>query len=203
MQRGWIFHEAADTSNFRPLSIEKNTDVVWMGNWGDDERTRELQEFLIEPAAAMPELKLMVHGVRYPDTARAALRGAGIEFGGYLPNLLTPQVYGASAVTLHVPRLPYTNGLSGIPTIRVFEALACGIPLLCSPWTDTEGLFRPGEDYLCVADGHAMKAELRRLLADDAARQQLGMCGLRTIQDRHTCTHRAHELLEICEELGK
>src|SRR3546814_4239783 len=58
---------------------------------------------------------------------------------------------------------PYTTlfrSLPGIPTIRMFEALACGIPLICAPWNDAEGLFRPG-DYLAVADGAAMQAALR------------------------------------------
>jgi spore maturation protein CgeB len=106
-------------------------------------------------------------------------------------------------LTIHVPRRQYTNGLSGIPTIRVFETLACGIPLLCAPWSDSEGLFRPGQDYLCAPDGAAMKAEIERLLKDDAARQQLIQNGIETIRKHHTCAHRAQQLLEICEELGR
>lgn len=47
-------------------------------------------------------------------------------------------------VTIHVPRRPYTQALPGIPTIRLFEALACGIPLIGAPWDDVEGLFTPG-----------------------------------------------------------
>ena len=49
---------------------------------------------------------------------------------------------------MHVPRGPYAEALPGIPTIRVFEALACGIPLVSAPWDDCEGLFQPGRDYL-------------------------------------------------------
>ena len=67
------------------------------------------------------------------------LRRAGIEYRGYLPNLEAPAVYAQSRLALHVPRRQYANGLSGMPTIRVFEALACGIPLLCSPWTRHRG----------------------------------------------------------------
>ncbi|HZU22156.1 MAG TPA: glycosyltransferase, partial [Terriglobales bacterium] len=142
--RAWTFHEAADVEIFQPVKGEKETDVVWIGNWGDDERTRELEEFLILPAAALG-LKMAIYGVRYPEVALEKLARAGIEYRGYLPNLEAPEVYGRSCLTLHVPRKQYTNGLSGIPTIRVFEALACGIPLLCSPWTDAEHLFRPGQ----------------------------------------------------------
>jgi len=203
IKKAWTFHEAADISNFRAVDAEKDTDVIWVGNWGDEERTQELQEFLIGPAAALRGHKIAVHGVRYPEEGRQKLASAGIEFRGYLPNLRAPGAYGESKLTVHVPRRQYANGLSGVPTIRVFEALACGIPLLCAPWADTEGLFRPGEDYLCVADGRAMAAELRRLISDAAAREQIASSGLETIRARHTCAHRARQFQDICEELGK
>ena len=204
IQKAWTFHEAADTSHFRPLPAKKKAaDIVWVGNWGDEERSQELQEFLIGPAAALRGAEVAVHGVRYPEEGRRKLAAAGIAFRGYLPNLRAPRVYAESMVTVHIPRRQYANGLSGVPTIRVFEALACGIPLLCAPWMDAENLFRPGEDYLCLPDGRAMAAELSRLLSDPAACRQMAARGLQTIQARHTCAHRATQLLEICEELGK
>jgi spore maturation protein CgeB len=201
--RAWTFHEAADIKEFRPLHRDKEIDVVWIGNWGDEERTRELEEFLIAPAKRLEGFKFVVHGVRYPAGGLRKLADAGIAYRGYLPNLESPEVYGRSKLTLHVPRRQYANGLSGIPTIRVFEALACGVPLVCSPWTDVEGLFRPEQDYVSVADGNAMQARIGELLTDDAARRQLAENGLATIHARHTCDHRAEQLLEICEEIGR
>ncbi len=201
--RGWTFHEAADVDAFHPIDGEKRDDLVWIGNWGDEERTRELEEFLIGPAAALKHRSFAVHGVRYPDVARRKLANVGIDFRGYVPNLRTPQVYARSRLALHVPRRQYTNGLSGIPTIRVFEALACGAPLICSPWVDAEHLFRPGEDYLCVPDGRAMAAEIEHLLRDSRACRQIAENGLDTIRSRHTCAHRAQQFLDICDELGK
>ena len=197
----WTFHEAADVEHFRPLPLEKEIDVVWVGNWGDDERTKELHEFLVKPAASEPKRRVVVHGVRYPEQAIKSLDASGIEYRGYLPNLSAPRVYGQSKLTLHVPRRQYTNGLSGIPTIRVFEVMACGIPLLCSPWEDVEKLFRPGTDYLCLKDGAAMKEQIEELLRDDQARAQLAANGLETIRNRHTCDHRAEQLMEICREM--
>jgi spore maturation protein CgeB len=201
--RVWTFHEAADVNTFKPLIEPKTIDVVWIGNWGDGERTKALEEFLIRPAEEWPKRRVVVHGVRYPHEALQLLSSAGIEFRGYLPNLNTPKTYAQSCLALHVPRQQYSNGLSGIPTIRVFEALACGIPLICSPWMDVEGLFRPGKDYVVVPDGEAMKAEIERLLRDGRARRQIAASGLETIRERHTCRHRAEELLEICEELDR
>jgi spore maturation protein CgeB len=203
VKNAWTFHEAADTAHFHPVTGDKDTDVIWVGNWGDEERTRELQEFLIGPAAALSGRKIAVHGVRYPEEAKKKLSAAGIEYRGYLPNLEGPKTYARSLISLHMPRRFYTNGLSGVPTIRVFEALACGIPLLCSPWNDTEGLFRPGEDYLCVENGEKMTAEIQHLLRDDLARQQIAANGLETVQKRHTCAHRAEQLMQIYEEIEK
>lgn len=199
--RAWTFHEAADVEIFRPIDREKEIDVVWIGNWGDEERTRELQEFLIAPAAALGH-KTVVYGVRYPEAALQQLADAGIEYRGYLPNLQSSETYCRSCVALHIPRKQYTNGLSGIPTIRVFEALACGIPLLCSPWADVEHLFRPGQDFLCARDSKEMQEEIERLLRDDRARAQIAAAGLETVRLRHTCAHRAQQLTEIFEELA-
>ena len=201
--RAWTFHEAADVEHFKPLDAQKVIDVLWVGNWGDEERTRELQEFLIQPASELPHRRVVVHGVRYPADARRQLHEAGIEFRGYLPNLRAPSVYAETALSLHVPRRQYANGLSGVPTIRVFEVLACGLPLICAPWTDIEGLFRPGMDYVLVSNGKAMKYEIESLLRDDDARRQIAQNGLDTIRTRHTCQHRAEQLLEIYEELGR
>lgn len=201
VKRTWTFHEAADTAHFSPTDSAKDTDVVWIGNWGDEERTRELEEFLMAPAAALSDAKFAVHGVRYPQDALERLAHSGIEFRGYLPNLHAPKMYARSKISLHVPRRFYANGLSGVPTIRVFEALASGSPLVCAPWNDAEGLFRPWQDYICVPDSTAMIAELRHLLRDDCARQQIAASGLATIRARHTCAHRAQQLLEICHRL--
>ncbi len=197
----FTFHEAAATDHFRPQEAPKEVDLLWIGNWGDEERTRELYEFLIRPAADLAA-RTVVHGVRYPEQAVAALQQAGIEYRGYLPNLQAPQAYARSVLSLHVPRRQYSNGLSGIPTIRVFEALACGAPLVCGPWSDAENLFRPGEDFIITHSGEQMRAEIERLLKDDAAREQIAANGLETIRKRHTCAHRAQQLTEICEDLA-
>ena len=74
---------------------------------------------------------------------------------------------------------------------------------MCSPWTDLEGLFRSNEDFVCVSDGQAMAAEVANLLKDDLARRQLSAQALDTIQQRHTCLHRARQFEEICQELGR
>jgi spore maturation protein CgeB len=147
-QYAWTWHEAADVRLFRPRpSGERESDICWIGNWGDGERTAELQEFLVDPAREL-SLKGFVHGVRYPRDGRAMLEAAGLEYRGWLPNFRVPQAFARAAVTVHIPRRPYVEALPGIPTIRPFEAMACGIPLIVARWHDAEGLFTPGSDFL-------------------------------------------------------
>jgi len=177
--------------------MEPECDLVWIGNWGDEERSEELHEFLIRPVQELG-LRARAYGVRYPERALAALDRAGIEFGGWLPNHAVPGVFARARVTIHVPRRPYTKALPGIPTIRPFEALACGIPLVSSPWDDVEDLFDAGRDYLTANDGNEMKECLNALLRDRDLARRLSENGLRTILTRHTCGHRVDELLAIC-----
>jgi spore maturation protein CgeB len=199
--RAWTWHEAADTRVFRPRESAAEGDVVWIGNWGDGERSAEIREYFIEPVRALG-LRACVYGVRYPEEARRALAEAGIEYRGWLPNYEAPAVFARFRVTLHIPRRPYVETLPGIPTIRVFEALACGIPLVCSPWDDAENLFEPGRDFLVARGGAAMKRELERLLGDGRAAREMAAHGRRAVLARHTCAHRVDELLAIANELA-
>ncbi len=197
----WTLHEAADISVFRPLPDRAITqDLVWIGNWGDDERSAEIREFLVDPSTECQDLRTTIYGVRYPETGLLALQQAGIRYGGYLPNLDAPEVYAHSRLTVHIPRRQYATTMIGIPTIRVFEALACGIPLLSAPWQDSENLFRPG-DIRFVASGEQMQVELTRLLSDPALAHAQAQQGLETVLARHTCTHRAAELSDILDEV--
>ena len=138
-----------------------------------------------------------VYGVRYPQEAIAELAGAGIEYRGWLPNYRVPEVFAQARITVHIPRQPYVRALPGIPTIRPFEALACGIPLISAPWEDCEGLFRAGRDYLMARDGDEMTAHMEEVLSNEVLTRELVSSGLETIRDRHTCAHRVAELLRI------
>ncbi len=200
--RVFVWHEAADTHVFHPPAVEgERRGLVWIGNWGDDERSAELDAFLFQPARTVG-LPLDVYGVRYPEAARDTLAGAGARYRGWLPNASAPDVFARHLATVHVPRRFYVRLLPGIPTIRVFEALACGIPLVSAPWDDSEGLFTPGADFLAAADGPAMSRHLAALRHDPATRRALAAHGLATIRARHTCAHRVDELLGVVERLG-
>lgn len=197
------WHEAADIRRFHPLPlVEKVDDLVWIGNWGDDERTREIATYLIEPARVLG-LTGTVYGVRYTGEALEQLGRSRLDYAGWLPNTEVPGVMARHCLTVHVPRRPYAEALPGIPTIRVFEALACGIPLVCAPWEDAEGLFRPGEDYLVARDGEHMTQCLVDVLHTPELAASLAHSGRERILARHTCAHRVDELLVILRALDE
>lgn len=201
-KRVWTWHEAADIRLFHPPAVEQaRAGLVWIGNWGDGERTHELEHFLFGPAMAA-DLPLDLYGVRYPAAARAMLKHYGVHYRGWAPNAAAPAIFARHLATVHVPRRFYSTILPGIPTIRMFEALACGIPLVSAPWQDSEQLFRGGVDYLTADSGVEMTSHLRALASDPALRETLARRGLETIRARHTCAHRVDQLLAIVATLA-
>jgi len=199
--QAWTWHEAADVRVFHPLpATEQEADLVWVGNWGDGERGQELRDFLLRPARGA-RLHGSIYGDRYPRSARLRISLARLRYRGGVADHRVPELFARHRLTVHVPHRPYVEALPGIPTIRPFEALACGIPLICSPWDDCEGLFRPEQDYLVARDCAEMREAMQAIIEFPELAAQLRESGLETIRTRHTCAHRVDELLTIDAEL--
>lgn len=84
----------------------------------------------------------------------------------------------------------------------MFEALACGIPLIAAPWRDSEGLFEAGVHYLTAQTTGQMARQMRMLVNDRSAARELAESGRKRVLERHTCAHRVDELLEIASSLA-
>lgn len=194
-RRAFVWHEAADISRFFPRRVEQDLDLIWIGNHGDGERSAEIEELILGPCRDLG-LRAMFHGVRYPESALRAMERAGVAYGGFLPNHRVPEALARARVTVHVPRRPYVGALPGVPTIRPFEAFACGVPLVMGAWHDRERLFEPGS-YRVARSGAEMKAHLRDLLGDPGGAARMACRARRTLLLRHTCAHRADELVAI------
>jgi spore maturation protein CgeB len=201
-RRAFVWHEAADTRVFFPRSRPVEADLVWVGNWGDEERTQQLHEFLIEPVLELG-LQARVYGVRYPSQALSTLARAGIEYRGWLPNFEVPDAFARHRLTVHIPSRQYAVTLPGIPTMRPFEALACSIPMISAPWSDREALFSADRDYLIARDGREMKRQIVRLLDNPTAARKLALSGLACIRQSHTCAHRVDQLLAILADIER
>lgn len=200
-ERVHVFHEAADTTVFEPLPLPKTTDVVFVGNYGDGDRSDEMEDYLFATRPALPALRYAVYGVRYPEEVVARLNnGLDVSYGGWLPNVRVPTIYSSARVVLHIPRRQYVELLPGTPTIRVFEALASGACLISLPWEDTDHLFEAGADFAVAHSPSEMRDLIAWLCSDDAAREGFAEHGRRTILDRHTCGHRADQLLQVITE---
>ena len=108
--RVFVWHEAADTRLFHPPKGEtERQGLVWIGNWGDDERSAELETFLLRPAQTVG-LPLDIYGVRYPDGALQTLarsRRVAIAAGCRTPK--APEVFARHLATVHVPRRFYVD----------------------------------------------------------------------------------------------
>jgi spore maturation protein CgeB len=198
--RAFTWHEAADTDLYRPLPhISPLHDVVWIGNWGDDERSVELRNYLIEPVSSL-RLCGKVYGVRYPQAALEAIAAAGMQYGGWLPAHHVPDALARARLTVHVPRGPYARSLPGIPTIRMFEAMASGVPVVSAPWEDVEELFALGT-YLRVSSSEQMRAALDLLLHDTEFAAAMADAAYSRVIAHHTCHHRAIELMHIADSI--
>ena len=192
-QRVFTWHEAADTALFRPVCGQrKEMDLVWIGDWGDKTRSAQRRDLLLDPIARLG-LRARFHGPRYPAEVQADLMARGIDYGGWLPDHNAPPAFARALFTVDIPEGPRAAMLPGI---RFLEALACGIPLISTPWQDVDGLFPEG-CYLTARNGDEMTAAFASLHGDPDLRETLIGNGLAAIEKRHSCAIRAQELLAI------
>jgi spore maturation protein CgeB len=203
-----VFHEGADPVLFHPAPPREDEpldDALFIGNWGGRDRAHELREHVLRPARRFKGTRrFAVYGVRYPPpVSDTMVRFYGAEYRGWLPNYLVPQRFNQARVALHVVRRQYARQLHGIPTIRLFEALACGAALVSTPWPDTDHLFREGTQYVVADNREQMVEALDWLWHDAPARERLGREGRARILEAHTCRHRAEQLLAIVAGLRR
>lgn len=182
---------SVDTEAYRPLDVPKRWDLSYLGTYSPD-RQATLETLLLEPARRCPEKRFAVAGPRYPDDI---VWPANVERIEHLPPPDHPAFYSASRMTLNVTRADMiAAGWS--PSVRLFEAAACGTPILSDPWSGIESLFVPGEEILLATSTDEAIAALHR----DA--QAIGTAARRRLLDVHDAAHRAAELEAHLEEAG-
>ncbi|HKD99852.1 MAG TPA: glycosyltransferase [Planctomycetota bacterium] len=186
---GWtreltVWHDAADTRLFHPRPSGPHLrDLVWVGGYGP-----RLPELLFEPVRRL-NLRARVYGAGWPGPAITECERSGIEFAGYVPDHEVPGVLAGARVTVDFP--------NGAPSVHAFEALACGIPLVVADGIDPVRLFRPGIELLPARDGVEMARQIRTILDDSELARCVAVAGRRAVLMRHTCAHRADEVLAL------
>lgn len=202
VRNAWTWHEAADTRMLKPLQARTQTnvlmkrDLVWIGNWHNDERANELEALVFEPIRQLG-LDADIYGVGYPQAVLDSLAASDVRYRGWAASYTLSEIFAQFYLTVNIPRA----GQSGVPTLRMFEAMACGIPLISAPWEDGSGLFTAGKDYVVAEDTAGMIRRLRDLLSDFEMADALAHHARDTILAKHTCAHRVDELLKLYLDL--
>ena len=139
-RRAFVWHEAADITPLPSAGDEASRATGWSGSaTGATASARaELERFLLAPGRARPACRSTSMACAIPPRRWRCWRGTARATAAGWPTPRAPAVFARHLATVHVPRRFYVEALPGIPTIRVFEALACGIPLVCAPWSDAE-----------------------------------------------------------------
>jgi len=177
---------SADVEAYRPVEAEPRWDLSYLGTYSDD-RQPTLEKLLIEPARRLPHLRFVVAGPQYPDTIRWP---ENVERIDHLPPAEHPAFYAASRFTLNVTRQDMVAA-GWSPSIRLFEAGACGTPIISDIWPGLETLLEPGREIVLAPGSEAVIAALSKLEPEVKA---IGEAGRRRILAAHTPAHRAETL---------
>jgi spore maturation protein CgeB len=176
-----------DAQAYQPLDTPKKWDLSYLGTYSDD-RQPTLQRLLIEPAQRLPHLNFVVAGPQYPDTIEWPANVDRIE---HLPPRDHPQFYSASRFTLNVTRADMiAAGWS--PSVRLFEAGACAVPVISDRWDGIADLLEPGREIILADSTDDAVAALTD--PDTQAAAAMGQAARARILAAHTATHRAAEL---------
>ncbi|WP_420140086.1 CgeB family protein [Sphingomonas sp.] len=175
---------SVDPDAYRPTGVPKRWDLSYLGTYSPD-RQPTLERLLIEPARAMPDRRFVVAGPQYPDDIDWP---ANVERIEHLPPAGHADFYSASRFALNVTRADMiAAGWS--PSVRLFEAAACGTPIVSDRWAGLDALLAP-ESEIILADSSAdVIAALDR--ADSDA---IGGAARARVLAEHTAAHRAAEL---------
>ena len=176
-----------DTAAYRPLDLAPRWDLSYLGTYSPD-RQPSLVRLLLEPARHAPDLRFVVAGPQYPaDIAWPA----NVQRIDHLPPAQHAAFYSASRFTLNLTRADMiAAGWS--PSVRLFEAAACGTPIISDVWAGLDALLQPDREIV-LATG---PEDILRALQDipEAGRKALGSAGRRRVCAEHGADRRAAEL---------
>ncbi|WP_375267998.1 bifunctional glycosyltransferase/UDP-glucuronate decarboxylase [Phenylobacterium sp.] len=177
---------SADAEIYQPTGAARRWDLSYLGTYSPD-RQPVLDRLLLQAARAAPELNFCVAGPQYP---RDIEWPANVERLEHVAPADHPDFYSASRFTLNVTRADMVAA-GYAPSVRLFEAGACGCPIISDVWTGLDTLFRPEEEIVLAETAEDTLAALR---AGDDVRAGLAEGARRRVLDAHTSHHRAETL---------
>ncbi|RAK52816.1 CgeB family protein [Phenylobacterium deserti] len=178
---------SVDADVYRPMAGTRRWDLSYLGTYSPD-RQPTLERLLLEPARQAPELKFCVAGPQYPADIDWP---ANVERIDHVPPAEHPTFYAASRYTLNVTRADMiAAGFS--PSVRLFEAGACGTPIISDVWDGLDTLFEPKAEIVLARTSEEVLQQLRS--TDEPARREMAEAARGRILAEHTADHRAAEL---------
>jgi spore maturation protein CgeB len=188
---------SVDPEAYPPLDVSKEWALSYLGTYSPD-RQPVLERLLIEPARRLPHLRFVVAGPQYPA---GIAWPANVERIDHLPPAEHPGFYSASRFTLNVTRADMVKA-GWSPSVRLFEAAACAVPVISDKWDGLGELFAP-EREIHLADG---SDDVVRILseASEADAAAMGRAARARVLAGHTAAHRGEELEDhLIEAQGK
>lgn len=188
------FYCSFDPDLYFPEARETRWDLGYMGTYSDD-RQPPLEQLLLEPARALPESRFVVAGPLYPAGLSWPVNVQRIE---HLPPAEHRAFYNSQRFTLNITRAAMIQaGYS--PSVRLFEAAACAVPIISDHWSGLDTLFVPGREILVARSPEETQRYLREIT--DNERQEIGKRARARVLSAHTAAHRAAELEGYALEL--
>jgi spore maturation protein CgeB len=181
------FYCSVDPDRYRPTGAARRWDLGYLGTYSDD-RQPTVERLLIEAARAAPARRFVVAGPQYPDGIDWP---ANVERIAHLPPEAHPDFYSACGWTLNVTRADMIRA-GWSPSVRLFEAGACGCPIVSDRWDGIGDVLEPGRDIMLADDAAAV---LSLLEWPEERRRNAGQAARTRILGGHTAAHRA-EMLE-------
>jgi spore maturation protein CgeB len=177
---------SVDIDAYRPLDLPHRWDLSYLGTYSDD-RQPMLERLLLEPARRTPDRRFVVAGAQFPETI---VWPANVERIAHLPPEKHAAFYAQSRFTLNVTRADMVRaGYS--PSVRLFEAGACGTPIISDDWRGLDELLRPGREILIATDGGQV---VEALAMDETYRRAMATTLRSRILAEHSAARRAAEL---------
>jgi spore maturation protein CgeB len=182
---------SVDPETHKPASAlpAYSADLSYLGTYAAD-RQLHLQQFLLEPARRMPEKHFLIAGAMYP--ADFPWR-QNISFVPHIPPPQHPAFYCSSRLTLNITRAAMAD-LGFCPSGRLFEAAACGVPIVSDCWQGLETFFEPGREILLVSNSDEAEQALH---LPDLDLDAIKCAAHRRVMQEHTSDHRASEFLRM------
>ncbi len=175
---------SVDPEVYRPAAEDQSYDLGYMGTYSPD-RQPALEQLLLQPARQWEEGRFTVAGPQYPRGVPWPENVARIE---HLPPSLHCAFYNSQRFTLNLTRADMVRvGYS--PSIRIFEAAACGIPVISDYWDGLETVFAPDEEILIAQSAEDVLRYMRDL--PDSCRLAIGLRARKRVLAEHTAARRA------------